>query len=60
MIGLAGDTVLAAELVGDRFAGGGLARDRRLPFGPFLAAGAWIVWLYGPLSLAWPAGWLSP
>lgn len=33
----------------------GLARRRlsavdRLPFGPFLALGGWLVWLYGPLS----------
>lgn len=25
--------------------------DERLPFGPFLAAGGWIVWLYGPMVL---------
>lgn len=36
---------------------GGLGRsaiswDRRLPFGAYLALGAWLVWLYGPLSLA--------
>jgi leader peptidase (prepilin peptidase)/N-methyltransferase len=24
----------------------------RLPFGPFLAAGGWLVWLYGPLTFA--------
>ena len=28
-----------------------LALDDRLPFGPFLALGGWIVWLYGPLAL---------
>jgi leader peptidase (prepilin peptidase)/N-methyltransferase len=34
------------------------ARGRRLaladavPFGPFLAAGFWLVWLYGPLTLS--------
>jgi leader peptidase (prepilin peptidase)/N-methyltransferase len=25
--------------------------DARLPFGTFLAAGAWITWLYGPIGL---------
>jgi leader peptidase (prepilin peptidase)/N-methyltransferase len=24
----------------------------RLPFGVFLAAGGWLVWLYGPLAFA--------
>ena len=24
----------------------------RIPFGPFLAAGGWLVWLYGPLNLS--------
>ncbi|MGO8915018.1 MAG: prepilin peptidase [Stellaceae bacterium] len=28
-----------------------LSAGDRLPFGPFLALGGWIVWLYGPLSL---------
>ena len=28
-----------------------LALGDRVPFGPFLAAGLWIVWLYGPLTL---------
>jgi len=26
-----------------------VARDTRIPFGPFLAGGTWLVWLYGPL-----------
>lgn len=26
--------------------------EDRLPFGPFLAVGAWMVWLYGPISLS--------
>lgn len=30
---------------------GRLGAADRLPFGPFLALGGWIVWLYGPLSL---------
>lgn len=25
-----------------------------LPFGPCIAAGIWLSWLYGPLTLAWP------
>lgn len=29
---------------------GQLSADDRLPFGPFLALGGWIVWLYGPLA----------
>ena len=32
--------------------GGGLRLSDRLPFGTFLAAGGWIVWLHGPLLLA--------
>jgi leader peptidase (prepilin peptidase)/N-methyltransferase len=32
--------------------GGGLRLSDRLPFGVFLAAGGWLVWLYGPLTLA--------
>ena len=28
---------------------GGLSSTTRIPFGPFLAFGAWIVWLYGPV-----------
>ncbi len=34
-----------------RLAGRELRRDTELPFGPFLAAAAWIVWLAGPLPL---------
>lgn len=38
----------------------GLLRNRltaqsRISFGPFLAAGTWLVWLYGPLTLRWPS-----
>lgn len=28
-----------------------LDRDQPLPFGPFLAVGGWLTWLYGPLGL---------
>ena len=28
-----------------------LARDREIAFGPYLAGGLWLVWLYGPLKL---------
>lgn len=33
-------------------AGRGLKLSDRLPFGVFLAAGGWLVWLYGPLGFA--------
>jgi len=29
---------------------GNLALDRRIPFGPGLCLGIWLIWLYGPLS----------
>ncbi len=29
---------------------GGVALDRRIPFGPGLCLGIWLVWLYGPLN----------
>ncbi len=29
---------------------GGMALDRRIPFGPGLCLGIWLVWLYGPLN----------
>ncbi|MEE8535159.1 MAG: A24 family peptidase, partial [Kiloniellales bacterium] len=32
--------------------GGGLNPHRELAFGPYLAAGLWLVWLYGPLGFA--------
>jgi leader peptidase (prepilin peptidase) / N-methyltransferase len=31
------------------FRGNTVGRDEPLPFGPFLAAAIWLVWLYGPL-----------
>jgi len=43
---------LIAAVVRSAVDGRGTAHDRRLPFGPFLAAAGWLVWLYGPLALA--------
>lgn len=40
--------LLAALLQG--LGRGRLSADDRLPFGPFLALGGWITWLYGPLA----------
>ena len=43
----------AAGLLGARIQarlGGGLNPHRDLAFGPYLAAGFWLVWLYGPLG----------
>ena len=34
------------------FAGARLKATDRIPFGAFLAAGGWLVWLYGPFSLS--------
>ena len=31
-----------------------LAGRSALPFGPFLALGLWLTWLYGPIRLGWP------
>ncbi len=31
-----------------------LAGRAALPFGPFLALGFWLTWLYGPIRLGWP------
>jgi leader peptidase (prepilin peptidase)/N-methyltransferase len=38
-------TVLLAAVFGHR-----LTRTTRLPFGPFLALGTWLVWFYGPIG----------
>ena len=43
---LAGFAVIAAMLAGGRKAG----LSARLPFGTFLAIGAWLAWLFGPLG----------
>jgi len=45
--GLAGLSVVLATWVLRR----SVAGDQRLPFGTFLAAGAWLVWIFGPLGV---------
>lgn len=40
-------SLIAARLILRR----GVRGDDRLPFGPFLAIGGWMVWLYGPISV---------
>ena len=45
---LASCSALCAALV-SAFAGRPVAADTRMPFGPFLALGTWLTWLYGPL-----------
>ncbi|MGH7087688.1 MAG: prepilin peptidase [Stellaceae bacterium] len=40
-----------AAVLGARIGGRGLGLQDRIPFGPALAAAAWLVWLYGPLAL---------
>ena len=48
---LAGAAVAAlAAAVGMMLAGRRLDRYSALPFGPFLAAATWLVWLFGPIS----------
>jgi leader peptidase (prepilin peptidase)/N-methyltransferase len=48
--------LLAGSLGGAAFVlaawrfGGGWSADRPLAFGPFLAAGFWLVWLFGPVA----------
>ena len=45
---LAAAGALAGHLLGARLTGRRL-EGRELPFGPYLAAALWLVWLYGPL-----------
>lgn len=40
------------EALARRLAGTELRSDTRIAFGPHLALGFWLVWLYGPLTLA--------
>lgn len=54
--GLPGVVLLAASagLVGAlfwRLRTGSLSPQQELPFGPYLAGGFWVIWLYGPISL---------
>ncbi len=54
--GLPGVVLLAASagLVGAlfwRLRHGALSPQQELPFGPYLAGGLWVIWLYGPISL---------
>jgi leader peptidase (prepilin peptidase)/N-methyltransferase len=57
--------LLFASLLGLLFAvamsfrGRRISLSDRLPFGAFLAAGGWLVWLHGPLMGGWLADWLS-
>lgn len=44
---LASLSALAAAAVA-ALAGASIDRDTRIPFGPFLAVGLWLTWLYGP------------
>ncbi len=48
---VAGMTGLGAALLQARVKGKPIDLTARLPFGPFLAFGLWVVWLYGPLVL---------
>ena len=49
--------LLTASLIALAFAGLAIARggaisgQTRIPFGPYLAFGFWLVWLYGPMTL---------
>lgn len=45
---IAAGTALAVALAA-RLAGGKLQATTRIAFGPYLALGIWLVWLYGPL-----------
>lgn len=57
-LGLAGIVLWAAGMalvvaLAKAMAGQGLSPGRRIPFGPYLGAGIWLVWLYGPVRIAW-------
>jgi leader peptidase (prepilin peptidase)/N-methyltransferase len=45
-------TALAAALA-LHFAGRPVGPGEPIPFGPFLALGLWLSWLYGPVTFAW-------
>jgi leader peptidase (prepilin peptidase)/N-methyltransferase len=40
-----------AMVLGRALAGRPVAPTEPVPFGPYLAAGLWLVWLYGPVNL---------
>ena len=41
--------LLAAGIAALR--GARIGPDTEMPFGPFLAAGLWLAWLYGPIGM---------
>ena len=45
-------SALAVALAG-RLSGRPLAAGDALPFGPYLALGVWLGWLYGPIAFEW-------
>jgi leader peptidase (prepilin peptidase)/N-methyltransferase len=49
---VAGASALAVALAG-RLSGRPLAAGDALPFGPYLALGVWLGWLYGPIAFEW-------
>jgi len=58
--GMPGTVLIAAivallTVLSRALAGKPIARAEPIPFGPFLCLGAWITWLYGPLTPGW--GW---
>lgn len=48
---LAAGAALLVELVGRVRRGSSDGAERELPFGPWIAVGFWVTWLYGPLTL---------
>lgn len=48
MLWATGTALIAVNLAA--LSGHNVARSTRVPFGPFLALGFWLVWLYGPLA----------
>lgn len=57
-LGLAGIVLWAAAMalavtLAGAVAGRDLSAGQRIAFGPFLATGIWLVWLYGPVRIAW-------
>lgn len=55
--GLSGVVLIAAiagmiALLGLRLAGRPLEPGQRIPFGPYLCLGIWLIWLYGPLEFS--------